>query len=173
MDVVVQQMMSPKTWIMSDGRPVSVRTPTTHRAEQLIFVYDALKDKTLSNDKRLSLLATMKRIITTEIEITSYDIHKDIKEICELIQREKDMISRKRPKKSLKGLRTRLINKYFNLLLIPQFNPEAARFSQTPRHVPTRVKSKLVSRSYNKCDHIRRETAFTPTTKTFVRFSTA
>ena len=164
-------MMSPKLWIMSDGRPVSVRTPTTHRAEQLIFIYNALRDDTMSKPHRLSLLNTMQRIITTEIEINSIDIHNDIKEIIELIEREKDMMERKRPKKSFKGLRSRLVNKYFNLLMIPQFNPESARFSKTPRYVPKKVKPKLVSKSYNKYDHIKRQHALTPNTKTFVRFN--
>ena len=166
-------MVSPKTWIMSDGRSVSVRTPTTHRAEQLIFIYNALKDNTLNNEKRLSLLHIIKRVITTEIEIISIEIHNDIKEVCELIEREKDMISRKRPQKSLKGLRTRLINKFFNLLLIPQFNPESARFSKTPRYVSQKLKPKLISNAYNKYDHIPKEFALTPNTNTFVRLQTA
>eukprot|EP01083_Nonionella_stella_P214855 773798_1 len=167
---LLKEMMSPKTWIMSDGRPVSVRTPTTHRAEQLIFIYNALRDKTMSTKHRLSLLTTLKRVIETEIEINTMEIYNDIKDIGQLIQRERDMIDRKRPKRSLRGLRTRLINKYFNLLLIPQFNPEAARFSSTPRYVSPRVKPKLVSKSYNKHKHIRRTHALTPNTKTFVQF---
>ncbi len=117
------------------------------------------------------MLATLKRIIETEIDVNSLDLHNDINEIFQLIEREKDMISRKRPKKSLRGLRARLLNKYFALLLIPQFNPAAARFSKTPRYVSRKIKPKLVSRAYDKSKHIKRKHAVTANTKTLVQFN--
>ena len=166
---LLKQMMSPKTWIMSNGRPLSVRTPTTHRAEQLIFIYNALKDKTLTCEHRLALLDSLGRKIQSEIDLKTPKIRKNVREIFELIEREKDMISRERPKKSFRGLRTRLIHKYFDLLLIPQFNPEAARFSKTPRHVSNKIKPKLVAKGYKKRP-VRRH-ALTPNTKTFVQFN--
>ena len=168
---LLQEMMSPKTWIMSDGRPVSVRTPTTHRAEQVIFVYNALKDQTLSKEHRLSLLSSLRKMVESEVEITSMDIHSLVMEILDLVEREKDMIARKRPKKSLRGLRKRLLGKYFDLLLVPQFNPESARFSSTPRHVPRKVRPRRVSKSYKKTKTVRRKSAVTPSTRTFVTFS--
>ena len=47
---------------MSDGRPISVRTPTTYRAQQLILIYNSLKDNKLSNKNRLNLLIILYKI---------------------------------------------------------------------------------------------------------------
>ena len=169
---MLQLMTSPKTWIMSDGRPVSVRTPTTHRAEQLVFIYNALQDNSLSSEHRLHLLATVARLIRNDLnpDAVSFDVKRDIEEIYKLMERERDMINRNRPRKSLRGVRARLLSKYYTLLLCADFNPEAARFSATPRYVSKKVKPRLVSKAYRKGNVAKRKCAVTPDTKTHVKF---
>ena len=59
-------------------------------------------------------------------------------EIVDLIDREVDLLNRRRGEKTLEGLRKRVANLFLQFIETPEFNPEAARFSAVPRDLMLR-----------------------------------
>lgn len=122
---ILKSMSDPKLWLRSDGRYTSVITPTTTRAEELMIIYNRLKQPNLSLADRLdALLNTKITVLKKQCDISS--------DIIELINREADMINRGRPESSLEGLRKRLCNLFLQYIENPKMNKEAKRFQKIP-----------------------------------------
>ena len=62
------------------------------------------------------------------------------RDICELIDREADILNRGRSGETLVGLRQRLCNLFMQYIEAPEFNPESNRFLQVPRDVKPLIK---------------------------------
>lgn len=118
----LSKMAAPKVWRLGDGTRALVQTPYTSRAQELKALYDGLGMAELPAGDRLELL-THVRATVSEFECTL------TKEVCSLIDREGDMISRGRPLASMLGLRQRLRTLFLTFCETPDFNPEAARFA--------------------------------------------
>lgn len=128
---------SPKKWLSGKkNASVSMFTPGITRARELKELYLALSkhvdngdeaggDRSKAVDDRLQVLLHVK------YTVKEFDCRLS-RDIVELIDREGDLLSRGRSAESLRGLRHRLSNLFFNFIQTPEFNPEAAQFSKLP-----------------------------------------
>lgn len=151
-------MMDDKKWVMDDGSCVSVSTPSTRRASQVIQLYNALRNTSITNNKveRFNLLMYLQN----QIEDLP---HKDVDQILFLISREIEMTQRRRPQSTLNGLRKRIISHYEQLLMWPPFNPEAARFQKIPGYYPRRLRTQLSTSTFRNNNHSYRPRTTAPT----------
>jgi hypothetical protein len=117
----LEDMSASKVWEKKDGAVVVVDTTHVIRARELRALYEALA-LNCSVGERLELLRHLK---WTAKEFTA----KLTEELCELIDRESDLLERGRDAKMMIGLRKRLSNLFLRFIETPEFNPEAARYS--------------------------------------------
>ncbi len=121
----LELMASPKDWLNSQGDFVQVITPYTSRAAELVQLYNGLKLRRVTDEQRVDILLNVKYTVKAfDCDLT--------REITELTTRERDMISRGRPAKSLVGLRRRLENLFLRFIETPDFNPGSANFQRVP-----------------------------------------
>ena len=104
-------------WKNYNGRFTSVTTPLTEVSEKLYSLYRELDSKVSSIEERLDTLLKLKTTISGQKDDLTY-------EIKQLINREADMINRKRPVQSLEGLRMRLSNLFLRYIENPKNNCE-------------------------------------------------
>lgn len=118
-------MAKPKEWEMGDGEVATVHTPFTTRAKELMDLYKGL-GMSLNTEERLEVLLHVKWTVKQfDCQLT--------REICDLVDREADLLNRGRPEKALAGLRKRVSNMFLQFIETPEFNPEATRFLKVPR----------------------------------------
>ncbi len=116
-------MSQPKQWQRRNEDVVNVQTPFTTRAGELMQLYNAVIDPSLTTEARVDVLLNVKWTVKEfDCQLT--------RELAALIDREADMLHRGRGKKSLEGLRRRISNQFLQFIESPQFNPEAARFQK-------------------------------------------
>ena len=119
-------MASAKVWECDDGSVVEVHTPFTTRAKELMQLYNGLRLPLLTTDERLDVLLHVKWTVK------EFDCNLT-REIVELIDREADLLNRGRDPKSMEGLRRRVANLFLHFIETPEFNPEAAKYSDSGR----------------------------------------
>lgn len=81
-----------------------------------------------------SVLSTQERLdvlLHVKWTVKEFDCQLS-RDIVELIDREADLLNRGRSARSLRGLRTRLANKFLQFAETPEFNPQAAAFMTVP-----------------------------------------
>lgn len=134
----LESCAKPKMWAMDDGETVTVHTPLTTRAKELLDLYNGLKLPLLTVDERLDVLLHVKWTVK------EFDCNLT-REIVDLIDREADTLHRGRPQNTLKGLRQRLANLFLQFVRTPQFNPEAQRFVKVPSELYSQSATALLS----------------------------
>ncbi|CAM9942877.1 unnamed protein product, partial [Phaeothamnion confervicola] len=118
-------MAAPKRWEMADGEVAEVHTPWTERAGELRELYAALEARLLPMEERLDVLLHVKWTAQ------EFDCRLT-RDLCELIDREADLLRRGRCERSLEGLRRRIRTIFLRFVETPDFNPEASRFLKVP-----------------------------------------
>merc|ERR1711959_623400 len=124
----LESMAKPKVWAQSDGETTTVHTPFTTRAKELMDLCNGLRLPLLTVDERLDVLLHVKWTVK------EFDCNLT-RELVDLIDREADMLNRRRPNASFKGLRRRVANLFLQFIETPEFNPEAMRFQKVPREL--------------------------------------
>jgi len=122
----LESMAQPKVWAQQDLETTTVHTPFTTRARELMDLYNGLRVPLLSVDERLDVLLHVKWTCK------EFDCNLT-REIVDLVDREADMLNRRRPAVSFKGLRKRLANLFLQFVETPEFNPEALKYQKVPR----------------------------------------
>ncbi|EER14568.1 conserved hypothetical protein [Perkinsus marinus ATCC 50983] len=117
----LEAMARPKVWTQGDGDSTLVYTPSTTRAEEYMGLYEALRLTTLTSNERLDLLLHIKWVIKMYRG-------KMTGELAELLDREADLLNRGRGSRSLKGLRQRISDLFYDYISTPEVNPEACLF---------------------------------------------
>jgi len=118
---MLNDMSDSKKWDTTDGNTVEVHTPYTTRAKELTPLYTGLNLQLLTTDERLDVLLHVKWTVKEfNCNLT--------RELCELIDREADLLNRGRHAKTLIGLRKRISNLFLAFIETPEFNPESKRY---------------------------------------------
>ena len=117
----LEDMAASKLWEKKDGAVVIVDTTQVIRARELRALYDACQ-VSCSASERLELLRHLKWTVR---EFST----KLTKDIAELIDRESDLLLRRRDPRTMAGLRKRLSGLFLQFIETPEFNPEASRYS--------------------------------------------
>jgi len=123
------QLAKPLKWRVRGGLGtgagqgfVDVRTPEIDQAYRLNKVYfNLVRDPTNRKD-RVDVLYQAR----DEVEMADFG---PAREVADLIDREMDLISRHREKKSMTGLRIRLQNLFLQLIKTPLFNPASSQLN--------------------------------------------
>ena len=118
----LDDMSTSKNWEKKDGAVVVVDTTEVIRARELKALYDACVLDGLGIDERLEVLNHVKWTVKEFSDKLS-------KEICELIDRESDLLVRGRDVRTMAGLRKRIANLFLTFIQTPAYNPEAFRYS--------------------------------------------
>jgi hypothetical protein len=117
----LEDMAASKLWEKKDGAVVIVDTTQVIRARELRALYDACQ-VSCSASERLELLRHLKWTVREfSVKLT--------KDIAELIDRESDLLLRRRDPRTMAGLRKRLSGLFLQFIETPEFNPEASRYS--------------------------------------------
>ncbi|EEQ98614.1 conserved hypothetical protein, partial [Perkinsus marinus ATCC 50983] len=112
-DRKLEAMARPKVWTQSDGDSTLVYTPSTTRAKEYMDLYKALRLTTLTINERLDLLLHIKWAVKSyPCEVTAA--------LAELLDREADLLNRGRGSRSLKALRERISNLFFDYISTPK-----------------------------------------------------
>jgi hypothetical protein len=116
----LDQMTAPKLWTQkSSGTVTEVETPEVTRNRELVQLHKLLEMGSATKpDERLEILLKLK----WEIKVFDSALTR---ELNDLIDREADMLNRKRPASSLVGLRKRISWLFLHFISDPQFNPGA------------------------------------------------
>jgi len=119
----LELMAQPHRWQLANGTVAQVQTPATMRAKELLELYRALSAPvTPANlDGRLDILLHVKWTVQEFDDALTRDI-------CDLVDREADLLNRGRTLKSMERLRVRLNNLVLQFLDDPTYNPRAADF---------------------------------------------
>lgn len=59
---MLEQMSSPKEWLSAENEPISVETPFTTRAKELVTLYNGLSVGNLSRPQRVDVLLHVKYV---------------------------------------------------------------------------------------------------------------
>ena len=116
----LDQMTRPKLWTQkSTGTVTEVETPEISRNKELVQLHKLLEmGNATKTEERLEILLKLK----WEIKLFDSALTR---ELNDLIDREADMLNRKRPAASLVGLRKRATWLFLQFISDPQFNPGA------------------------------------------------
>lgn len=125
----LESLGQPKYWPAKGNQHVFVKTPFTIRAEELNALYSELTDYSLKKEQRLEVLAKINLLLA---ETPTSELKDHVIEIRSLIDREAEMIARKRPIRTLGGLRLRLSRLFLDLIQNQEVNPEAGRYTTYP-----------------------------------------
>jgi hypothetical protein len=141
---MLEAMAAPHQWQMSNGQAVAVDSPETERARALYELYQQLKAPVLSSgstqdlnrslDSRLEILLKCKWTVKENSSALTRDI-------CDLVDREADLLKRGRAASSMTGLRNRLNRQFLLYIQDSENNPRAADFI-APLPVPPRFFAK-------------------------------
>lgn len=117
--IMFEKMSAPKLW-----GDVAVRTPETERAAELRALYLTLIDPHLPTSGRLDVLL--------HIKWTVKEFNAPLtRELCQLIDREADLLNRGRREASLSGLRFRIEKLFKRFIEDPEYNPGMAEYTRT------------------------------------------
>jgi hypothetical protein len=113
-------MTKPKIWTQKlAGTVTQVETPEISRNKELVNLFRLLDmGNHTKPDERMEILLKLK----WEIKIFDSALTR---ELNDLIDREADMLNRKRPADSLSGLRKRISALFLRFISDPTFNPGA------------------------------------------------
>jgi hypothetical protein len=93
---MLELMSHPKLWESSNGAVTAVHTPFTTRAKELADLYSGLQ-MALSVEERLEVLLNIKWTVKQfDCQLT--------RDICDLVDRESDLLNRGRSEKSVEGV---------------------------------------------------------------------
>ncbi|KAL0206970.1 hypothetical protein P9112_012681 [Eukaryota sp. TZLM1-RC] len=107
----------------SFGESIEVVTPEIQQSQIFVLIYKELLENSRNVDARLELLLRVKNCVR------DFDCDLTV-ELCDLIDREADLLNRDRPGMSLEGLRARIAELFYLLIQIPQFNPIASKLNK-------------------------------------------
>lgn len=141
---LLELMAKPYRWQMSNGAVTMVQTQATTKANDLLELYQALRNTQLiSVDERLDVLYKLKQTVQTAANdyqhVAMPNRNKSnanislLQDIVDLVDREGDMLNRGRPLKSLESMRKRLNNLFLQFIENPIFNPRAIEFINIPK----------------------------------------
>eukprot|EP01039_Chlorochromonas_danica_P002184 gene2184-2384_t len=119
--LMLSNMSAPLRWQLQNGAIALVHTPETQRAKQLLELYNRFSQPVDAIDDRLDVLMKVK----WEVE---YDSSMEGQELVSLLDREADLLSRRRPLKTMQNLRLRSAHLFLQLVQSPDFNPRAIDF---------------------------------------------
>ena len=122
-NVFLEKLGKPKRWKIADERYAEVITPLTEKAQLLYNLYKSLSKTNVTIEERLDVLINLKQTIDHDESDLCF-------EIKQLINREADMIQRKRPLAAMEGLNTRISNLFLRYIELPRVNPEIERFKE-------------------------------------------
>ena len=118
---LLEVMARPQQWQMSSGLTASVETPQTLRAAALLALHDALGEPVVSVPSRLALLDRVLGVVLAHQSPLISDIE-------DLVHREKDLLERNRPLRSMEMLRLRLLTLFLQFIQDPRYNQRASEF---------------------------------------------
>lgn len=118
---LLEVMARPQQWQMSSGLTASVETPQTLRAAELLALHDALGEPVVSVPSRLALLDRVLGVVLAHQSPLISDIE-------DLVHREKDLLERNRPLRSMEMLRLRLLTLFLQFIQDPRYNQRASEF---------------------------------------------
>ena len=137
----LNKMKKPKEWIMKNGDKIFVDTPTTIKANKLGNLYKDLNTNLIEYNKSRKYFIEFKiktfESIKNEIENSKLwynvdkKIQKNILQLFKLMDREIDLLDRKRPDHTLYSLRKRITNIYYQLIMLPIFNNESCQYNKS------------------------------------------
>lgn len=123
-------MATPHRWQMSNGEVALVQSPETAKASALLELFNALRDTQLITvDQRLAVLLRLKETVSEYQDALTRDI-------CDLVDREADLLNRGRPAATLERLRQRISNRFLQFIETAKYNPIASQFVGLPKPVP-------------------------------------
>jgi len=122
---MLDDMADDKRWGRKDGGVMKVETPFTTRAQELRELYRGLLIDNLRVDQRLDVLLHVKWTVK---EFST----KLTNEIADLVDREADLLNRRRSTQSMSGLRKRIAALFLQFIQTPEFNPESVRHQVVP-----------------------------------------
>ena len=120
---LLETMARPHRWQMSNGLTASVETPQTLRAAELLALHDALGEAIVSVQLRQELLDRVLSVVQVHQSPLTSDI-------IDLIYREKDLLDRNRPLRSMDMLRLRLGTLFLQFIQDPRYNQRASEYVQ-------------------------------------------
>ncbi|KAL8446134.1 hypothetical protein Emag_004820 [Eimeria magna] len=122
---LLEKMGAPLIWVQSNGETAAVHTPQTTRAGELHSVFNRLSAEPQKVSERLGALAAAREAVGTH-EGPLAD------ELRELLAREESLLKRGRCNRFfLSGLRQRISNEFYQLLLDTSFNRQAELVTKT------------------------------------------
>lgn len=119
--LMLSNMSAPLRWQLQNGAVAFVHTPETQRAKQLLELYNRLNSPVSDIDQRLEILVKVKWEVETNDSL-------EAAELVSLLDREADLLSRRRPLKTMQNLRLRSSHLFLQLIQHPEFNPRAVDF---------------------------------------------
>lgn len=148
-----RKIAAPRRWQLSDGSFVDVRTPYTLRAESLRDVYYALEESSCFEGPSSDTVHRNAGFNVTARSVQAYregvagryegslldqrlDVLLQVKWLCKefdseltreiisLIDREADLLARRRSQTTVAGLRRRILNLFLQFCETPEFNPQ-------------------------------------------------
>lgn len=118
---LLEFMARPQQWQMSSGLSASVETPQTLRAAELLALHDALGEAVVSVPSRHALLDRVLNVVCAHQSPLIGDIE-------DLVYREKDLLDRNRPLRSMEMLRLRLGTLFLQFIQDPRYNQRASEY---------------------------------------------
>ncbi|CAL8070872.1 unnamed protein product [Calicophoron daubneyi] len=153
---LLKKAAAPIRWFSSvNGRSLEVQTAKTQRAKELLDIFESLKMECLTIEERLDILLSLKHTVSK----FSFRV---CREISELVDREAELIIRGVPNEQLKGLRSRIANRFVKFAKMPEVNPEIANYLKVPTGPKEKVAESLKGDVHYclSCDRYLRNTAF-------------
>jgi hypothetical protein len=119
----LEKLAKPQRWQLSSGTAALVETPHTLKAAELLELYRALCDPVTSVHDRLDILDRAEAAVSPHPAPLTSDI-------CDLLDRERDLLARSRPLQSMASLHTRITTLFLQFAEDPRYNQRAADFVQ-------------------------------------------
>ncbi|KAL8275535.1 hypothetical protein Esti_000486 [Eimeria stiedai] len=122
---LLEKMGAPLIWVQSNGETAAVHTPQTSRARELHSIFNCLSAEPRKLSERLAALAAAREAVGSHVGPLA-------DELRELLAREEALLKRgRRNAFFLYGLRQRISNEFFRLLLDTSFNRQAELVTKT------------------------------------------
>ncbi|KAL8436406.1 hypothetical protein ACSSS7_001806 [Eimeria intestinalis] len=122
---LLEKMGAPLIWVQSNGETAAVHTPQTTRASELHSVFNRLSAEPQKVPERLEALAAAREAVGSHGGPVA-------DELRDLLSREEALLNRGRCNPFfLSGLRQRISNEFFRLLLDTSFNRQAELVTKT------------------------------------------
>lgn len=121
---MLECMSKPHRWQLSTGDVAQVHTPQTKQARDFLDIYEALATPVTGGT---SIEARLEILLNAKWKVLEFDTGLT-RDICDLIDREADLLNRGRSVASMDKLRKRLLNLFLEFLEDPDINPRAKDF---------------------------------------------